>query len=165
LIELAQLHQLDEIFQLYRLCDIEMKKNGFTYWDDYPKKHQTKSDIINSSLYLLNQLDTLIAVITLDEEQFFPWFHVDWKYKEGTPLVIHRLAVHPRHQNKGFGKNMMDFAETWALENQYKNIRLDASSNNLGVHDFYTSIGYTVAGEVYLPVRDYPFTCYEKILS
>lgn len=163
MIEKADINDLEEVFSIYRLCDDAMKQQGYTYWDNYPKKHQTVSDINNGHLYKHSEEGIIKAVITLDEEQFFPWSRVHWKLKE-KPLIVHRLAVHPLYQRKQLGHTLMHYAESIARDNNHTALRLDVSADNIAVNKFYVSLGYELAGTVYLPVRDYPFNCYEKLL-
>lgn len=165
LIEKARLEDLEEVFQIYRQCDKQMQLDGFTYWKDYPKKRQTQADLIAKKLYKYSVDNVIQAVITLDEEQFFPWHLAQWKEDSEPALIVHRLAVLPRHQNKKLGNKLMAFAEEKAKSENYKSIRLDVSSNNTKALNFYLKQGYSPVGEVYLPVRDYPFTCFEKLVK
>lgn len=165
MIRKAQIKELDEIFAIYRLCDESMQASGFTYWIDYPKKHQTKTDIKNESLYVYASAEKLKAVITLDEQQFYPWSRVEWLDSNGKILAVHRLAVLPDDQGSGIAGLLMKFADDYAKQNGYTSIRLDASSNNLDVKNFYLNHDYHIRGEVYLPVRDWPFICFEKSLE
>jgi ribosomal protein S18 acetylase RimI-like enzyme len=59
----------------------------------------------------------------------------------------------------------MDFAENYAIENNYTSIRLDAFSNNPRALRFYENRDYQRRGEVFFPGRELPFYCFEKILK
>jgi len=123
-IRLAELSELDRIFSIYRQCDIKMQAQGYTYWINYPKKHQTEGDILSQTLYTYTDDSILKAVISLDEEQFFPWKLIKWKDTKGKALIVHRLAVLPEFQGQYLGHKLMTFAEEWAKENSYTSIRL-----------------------------------------
>ena len=142
-----------------------IQQQGFSYWHNYPKKYQTEDDINSKHLYKYSDSDIIKAVITLDESQFYPWSSVHWSRTDDKPLVVHRLAVHPEHQNRGLGKILMQFAEDFGLKHNNKTIRLDVSADNKAVNHFYISLGYAYRGSVYLPVRDIPFNCYDKSIS
>ena len=65
----------------------------------------------------------------------------------------------------GNGKKLMDFAESFAVENNFISIRLDTFSLNQRNNKFYRSRGYTQLGDVFFPMQsDLPFHCYEKVL-
>lgn len=76
--------------------------------------------------------------------------------------VIHRLMVHPKHEGKGIGQDLVKYIEILAKENQYGAIRLDVFSENLRAVSFYKKLGYEVAGEVLF--RKGRFYCCEKLL-
>jgi len=57
----------------------------------------------------------------------------------------------------------MNFAEEYAIENNYKSIRLDAYSANVAAVRLYEKRGYNKIGQVFFPHRKYPFYCFEKI--
>lgn len=84
---------------------------------------------------------------------------------DGKVLIIHRLAVHPLFQNQGFAKRLMDFAEDYAINENFSSIRLDAYSANEKVLRFYEAREYKKRGEVYFPDRKLPFYCYEKLFK
>jgi ribosomal protein S18 acetylase RimI-like enzyme len=80
-------------------------------------------------------------------------------------LVIHRLAINPVQQGKGFAKRLISFAEGEILRMDFKSIRLDAFSGNLKALMLYEGMGYQKRGEVNFPGRNLPFICFEKILQ
>ena len=90
---------------------------------------------------------------------------VKWLTKDFKNLYVHRLAVDPDYQKKGHGRRLMDFAESFAVENNFTSIRLDTFSLNHRNNKFYKSRGYTQLGDVFFPIQsDLPFHCYEKVL-
>ena len=68
-------------------------------------------------------------------------------------------------QKNGNGKKLMDFSESFAVENNFISIRLDTFSLNQRNNKFYRSRGYTQLEDVFFPMQsDLPFHCYEKVL-
>jgi ribosomal protein S18 acetylase RimI-like enzyme len=83
----------------------------------------------------------------------------------GDNLYIHRFAIHPTQQGTGKAQFFMEFAESYAIENNYCSIRLDTFSKNLRNQKFYELRGYKKLSDVYFPNQSvYPFHCYERIL-
>ena len=56
--------------------------------------------------------------------------------------VVENFVVSADYKREGIGKSMMDYIETFCLENLCSKIMLQASSENLDARDFYTAMGY-----------------------
>lgn len=56
-------------------------------------------------------------------------------------LKMRQVAVHPDHQGKGYGKQLVRFSEIWCLENGFKRIELHARSSAV---EFYVSMNYSI---------------------
>lgn len=106
--------------------------------------------------------DKTVGVIAINEIQDEEYKSIHWQNNDGKILVIHRLAIHPRSQKRGLAKQLMDFAEDYAVTNNYSSVRLDAYSGNQRVLRFYENRDYKKQGEVFFPKRILPFYCYEK---
>ena len=90
---------------------------------------------------------------------------VSWLTPNKKNLYIHRLAIHPNHQGKGYVKQLMDYAKNYAIKNNYASIRLDTFSQNHRNLKFYELRGYQKLEDIYFPKQsEYPFYCYELIL-
>jgi ribosomal protein S18 acetylase RimI-like enzyme len=58
-------------------------------------------------------------------------------------VVIHRMIVSRQAAGRGIGAFMLDHAETLARSAGKKWLVLDAWSNNVGLHNYYRSQGFT----------------------
>ena len=95
-------------------------------------------------------------------EEYIP---INWLSENDKNLYVHRLAIDPRHQGKGYAQKLMDFAEAFAKDNNYRSIRLDTFSQNKRNQKFYELRGYKQLDDIYFPKQsEYPFHCYELIL-
>jgi ribosomal protein S18 acetylase RimI-like enzyme len=56
---------------------------------------------------------------------------------------LYYLAVDPDHRNKGYGRVMMDAAESWLRERGIEKLQLMVRPDNKGVKNFYQSLGYS----------------------
>ena len=91
--------------------------------------------------------------------------HFYWHGEIKKNIYVHRLAVDPKYQGKGYGIKLMDFIEENALKKGYKSIRLDTFSKNKRNINFYKKRGYLKIEDIYFPNQSiYPFYCLEKIL-
>ncbi len=158
--------QRDEVFQLIMDCRKAMEEEGVFQWtDQYPTLKIISNDIQKGNLYRLTKNGKIAGVININELQDPEYKQVKWENSDVKIMVIHRLAVHPEFQKQGLAKRLMDFAENYAIENNYTSIRLDAFSNNPRALRFYENRDYQRRGEVFFPGRELPFYCYEKILK
>lgn len=162
-IEKAHLTDLEEIFQIYQNGKSELERNGLNQWtDNYPTIAIIQNDLEKGYMYVLKNGSEIIGAINISEEQEAEYQNVDWKFNDSKVLVIHRLVVDPKYQRQGYAKQLMDFAEDFAKNNDYSSIRLDAYSANKGVIEFYKKRNYIQRGNVNFPGREHPFYCMEK---
>ena len=170
---LAKTSQTQEIKDLYTACRKQMEAQQiFQWYKGYPNISNVQEDIQQQCLFVANAQglgldpdnEKCLAVICLNEEQDAVYSKVNWKYTEGQILVVHRLAIHPKFQNKGIGHLVMDFAEAFAQQEAYTAIRLDVYTGNPQAVQFYKKRGYQICGEVNFSLRELPFYCMEKLI-
>lgn len=162
-IEAAKIAELNEIFDIYLTAKAALEANGLFQWTDkYPTIALIENDIKKTVLYLLKNNEKIVGAINLSEDQEMEYQTIKWEFNASKVLVIHRLVIHPTYQKQGYGSNLMDFAENFAVEKDYTAIRLDAYSQNKNVIHFYKNRGYFIRGDVNFPARVYPFHCMEK---
>ncbi|MFO7828623.1 MAG: GNAT family N-acetyltransferase [Bacteroidales bacterium] len=156
---------LIEIMYLLRQCIEDFNKNNIYQWNvSYPDNFRLLREIEKGTLYLMINKGVPIATITFDDDQDSVFDGIEWKNKNDKFIVIHRIAVFPTWQNKGVGRKLMDFAEQYAKENNYKSIRLDVTSSNEQLVKIYEKLGYTKTGDVLYPKQKIPFKCLEKVI-
>jgi ribosomal protein S18 acetylase RimI-like enzyme len=164
-IKRAKPHQANQIFSMYKSCKSVLEAAGIFQWTvTYPSLETVERDINSKTLYSIIQNGECLGSICINSIQEIEYQMVDWACNDGKIMVIHRLAVHPRYQGRGYAKALMDFAEGYGLRNNYSSIRLDAYSKNEKSLNLYQKRGYQKMGEVFFPGRESPFFCYEKEL-
>ena len=166
-IELARTNELDRIKCIAEACAKDMINNNIFQWNEnYPSKDVFKDDIENNSLYVCKSGSMVIGCIMLCSEKDKVYKDVNWLTKDYKNLYLHRLAVDPSFQKNGIGRLLMDFVEKYAKNNKYKSIRLDTFSKNKRNNKFYRSRKYVQLDDVFFPMQsEFPFHCYEKIIS
>ncbi len=166
MIRKGQHKDINTIMELTRDCAQHMISKGIFQWNEhYPNKNVFINDIENSQLYVLEidiKIVGTIVISTIMDEEYKP---IKWLTSSERNIYIHRLAVHPDYQGKGFAQKLMDFAEKHAIENNYASIRLDTFSQNKRNQKFYKLRGYKRLEDIYFPKQsEYPFHCYELVL-
>ena len=166
MIRKATLEDIDPILEITRCCAIQMIKNGIYQWDEsYPNRSAFKKDIERGELFVLEENNSVIGCIVISTFMDAEYKTVDWVTSNDNNIYIHRLAVNPSQQGKGYAQRLMTYAEDHSRQNGFQSVRLDTFSQNKRNQDFYTQRGYQQLGNVYFPRQsDRPFYCYELVL-
>ena len=162
----AIITDLDIVKKIAEACAIDMANYSIFQWNEkYPSRDVFKNDIETGALYVIEINKKIVGCIMLSDVKDDSYKDVKWLTKDFKNLYVHRLAVDPDYQKKGHGRRLMDFAESFAVENNFTSIRLDTFSLNHRNNKFYKARGYTQLGDVFFPIQsDLPFHCYEKVL-
>jgi len=157
---------IEPIMVMAKACAKAMIANGIFQWNEnYPSATAFINDAKRNELYVLDinsEVKGTIVISILMDEEYKP---IEWLTKNTNNIYIHRLAIHPELQGKGYAQHLMDFAEQFAIENNYSSIRLDTFSQNKRNQKFYELRGYKQLGAIYFPKQsEYPFHCYELVL-
>lgn len=167
MIQAAALSDLSEIKLLTESCAVAMQEKGIFQWNEnYPSLEKLEQDIIQEELYVLkleSRISGIIVLTPVMDEEYVP---IEWLTSSGNNLYIHRLAVHPSAWGRGYGQQLMDFAEDYARRKGFDSVRLDTFSQNKRNQKFYETRGYQRLGDIYFPKQsEHPFHCYEKVLD
>nr|WP_321233783.1 GNAT family N-acetyltransferase [uncultured Psychroserpens sp.] len=166
MIRKATQNDIDTIIEITKACAKHMINQEIFQWNEhYPSRAAFENDVNRNELYVLeieNHISGCIVVSTLMDDEYIP---IRWLTPNNRNIYIHRVAIHPKHQGKGYARALMDFAEAFAIENNYTSIRLDTYSQNKRNQKFYELRGYKRLGNIYFPKQSiYPFYCYELII-
>lgn len=157
---------IKDILGITKACAIYMISQNIFQWNEhYPNTSAFKKDIDNGECYVLeieNEVIGCITISTFMDEEYIP---IMWLTPNGNNIYIHRLAVHPKHQGKGYAQQLLSYGEDYAKNNGFTSIRLDTFSQNKRNHKFYELRGYKKLGDIYFPKQsEHPFHCYELVL-
>ena len=166
MIRKGNLNDIKPIMQLTKACAIAMIAKGIYQWNEhYPNVSAFENDVERNELYVLElngEVKGTIVISTLMDKEYIP---IEWLTRSENNIYIHRLAIHPNLQGKGYAQQFMHFAEQYAIDNNYSSIRLDTFSQNKRNQKFYELRGYKRLGDIYFPKQsEFPFHCYELVL-
>lgn len=158
---------LEKLYSITKSCAKQMIAKGIFQWNEnYPSKEILQKDIELQQIWKLEEKGTIIGVIVLTEIEDKEYQDVKWLTRNNNNLYIHRLAIKPEYQRKGYAQELMNFAENYALQNNYNSIRLDTFSKNKRNQKFYKKRNYKKLGNIYFCNQsEFPFYCYEKVLN
>lgn len=166
MIRCAKVQEIPDILRITRACATHMADRGIFQWNEYyPRLEIIEKDLARQELYVLIEhaaIIGLVVITTLMDEEYKA---INWLTANRNNLYIHRLAVDPEYQGKGYARQLMDFAEDLANKAGAVSIRLDTFSQNERNQQFYAQRGYKQLGDIYFPNQSaHPFYCYELVL-
>lgn len=156
----------DDVLQASQVLEevkTHMFDQGIDQWDqEYPNKKILTADVKKGEGFVCIEKGEVLAYMALNElcdEEYN-----DLKWNTPAPfIVIHRLYVKPAAQGRGISSKMIQYAERFAVDNNYPSIRFDAFSLNDTANAVYIKKGYELVGTVRF--RKGIFNCYEKIIE
>ena len=155
-------NQLSDAFSIIESVIAKMNAEQIFQWDEqYPSREIIEEDINNGHAFGFFQSDELRGYIVLNENYSPEYNSLEWKDKNSTALIVHRLSIKADYQGQGIAKQLMIFAEEYSINKGYSSIRLDAFLHNKAALSLYENLGYTKVGTVMF--RKGRFNCYEKI--
>lgn len=162
----ATIEQLDTIERIYRACGARLAEQGFHNWGDfYPPRATIINDIQTQNLWVLSANDgELLGMVVVDKIEPAVYQSIRWHWQTPHASYIHRLAVSPYQQGKGFAVRLMLEAERIARQRGSDAMRLDAYSINSQLLRFYEKLGYRSTGQSVELGEPWlhPFICFEK---
>ncbi|SHI65257.1 N-acetylglutamate synthase, GNAT family [Arenibacter nanhaiticus] len=166
MIRRAKKHEITDILGITNSCAEDMIKKGIFQWNkNYPSREAFERDLDRNELYVLEKNEIIIGCIVISDFMDKEYIPIHWDTPNTKNMYIHRLAVHPDHQGKGYASLLMDFAEDLAKTHNFLSIRLDTLSKNKRNISFYTARGYQQKEDIYFPHKsEFPFHCYELVL-
>jgi len=166
MIRVASHSDIASVLKLTKACAKHMIENEIFQWNEhYPNQSAFENDNERQELYVAEIDEKIVGCIVISTFMDEEYHSVEWLTPTQDNLYIHRLAVHPDVQGKGFAQRLMDFAETKAKIDKKCSIRLDTFSQNKRNQKFYELRGYKRLGSIYFPKQsEHPFYCYEYVL-
>jgi ribosomal protein S18 acetylase RimI-like enzyme len=116
-------------------------------------------------LYVLEIKNKLIGCLVISNKMDEFYSKVKWLTPNQNNIYLHRLAIDPEFQKKGYAKQLMTFSFKYAKTKNINSIRLDTFSGNPFNNIFYSNLGFKKLGKIYFRKQsDKPFYCFEKVM-
>nr|WP_298792506.1 GNAT family N-acetyltransferase [uncultured Allomuricauda sp.] len=166
MIRYAKISEIDDIMTITRACANKMIQNGIYQWNEhYPTKSAFLKDLERKELYVKQYEGKVIGAIVISTHMDDEYMPIEWLTPNGNSTYIHRVCIHPDFQGMGYAQELMDYAEAYSRENNFKSVRLDTFSQNKRNQRFYEQRGYQRLGDIFFPKQStHPFHCYELVL-
>jgi len=124
--------------------------------DIYPTRQLIQASIEQNEL-AISLIDGIIAgAMVINQEVAEGYDQLPWRVDAAKDqvMVIHALGISIRHQGKGIGKKMVEFAINLCREKDMKVIRLDVLAANIPAQKLYMSMGFEYIGTIPLFYED-----------
>ncbi len=166
MIRRAKILEIPEILCITEACARHMAQRGIDQWNEnYPNRAAFEKDVERGELFVIEESGRILGTVVISGIRDLEYEDVSWLTPHGNNIYIHRLAVAPEYQGRGYARQLMDYAESLAREHGAISVRLDTFSQNKRNQQFYEQRGYKRLGNIYFPLQSvHPFHCYELIL-
>ena len=116
MIRLATKQDLSRIIEITHACAAFMiSKNIFQWNEHYPNIETFEKDVDNQTLYVIESDLVVIGCIVISDHMDDFYSKVKWITPNNKNIYLHRLAVHPNYQGKGYAKQLMNFSFDFEL--------------------------------------------------
>jgi len=140
-IQNSTIENLDTIFHLYRLATDFQTTKFWVQWPEFDRQ-LVIDEIKENRQWQLCIADTIACVwaTTFDDPDI-------WEEKNVDPAVyIHRIAVNPAFRGQHLVMAIVEWAKTFALQNDKQYIRLDTVGENHQLIQHYQKCGFDFLG-------------------
>lgn len=157
---------LEEAWTLLDTARNLMLTNGRKQWTkDYPSRELIENDIAGGDAYILTVDGEVAAYAKLAVNGEPEYAHLEGSWlSEQDYVVIHRLAVSPRHRGHGLSKRLFHEAEKWAALQGAHSIKVDTNYDNVEMLNILPHLGYTYCGQIHYGAKG-DRKAFEKLIS
>ena len=165
MIRLATDEDLKSIMNIINDVKEEMKKENNPQWHaDYPLISDFQKDMDEKSLYVLEENNDIVGLICIQINSNDQYQQV--KNQTDSPaLVLHRLAISPKFQKKGYAQKLFQFAEETAIKNNIFFLKADTEKSNKKMNQLFKKLNFTKKGTLTWSDNNGIFNYYEKKLG
>ena len=145
MIHIVKATELNKVDALALRAIQQMKQDGIAQWDEsYPRAVHFLQDIRHASLYGVYDEGQLLGVACMDQNYHESYHSLAWDLSDS--LIVHRVAVDPKAQGKGVGRQLLLHAEQLAKQKQARFVKIDTHPDNHKMLGLLKKLGYVEVG-------------------
>ena len=155
-----------EIEKIYEDGSLKLKSLGIKQWQgqDKPNLDNFKNLIANKNIFVLEDNNRVVSTVIIYDYDLDYEKNLDGKWNSPKAYVaLHRIGTLESERNKGYGRKIIEFAESYARENNFKSVRIDTHRENKSMQNLLKSMNYIYVGLVYLDGKNERLA-FEKVL-
>ncbi|WP_307242355.1 GNAT family N-acetyltransferase [Catenuloplanes indicus] len=145
---------MDALVEIYQAAQRWLAQQGSDQWakNSEARVRGIFEDAINRGGCLVAEESGRVVGTATVDEYADPEF---WQPEDGPEdaLYVHRMVIDREASGRNIGGQLLDFAESLAVDHERKWLRLDAWRTNEKLHDYYRKQGFTHIRTVELPHR------------
>jgi GNAT superfamily N-acetyltransferase len=130
---------IQAVAQLWTEAAAWLAQQGTDQWQYPIKMHNIRSAVAAGSCWLAEERGALVGTITIDTNADEGLWDDD---ELADAVIVHRMVVARSHAGQGIGNLLLDHAEAIGRALGRHWIRLDAWTNNTGLHSYYQRAGF-----------------------
>lgn len=156
----------EKIEKIYEDGSLKLKNLGIDQWQGNEKPNLNNFSNLNENkiIYVLEDEEIIVSTVIIYDKDDDYENNLAGEWKSPRPYVaLHRIGSLASERKKGYGRKIIEFAESYARENNFKSVRIDTHRENKSMQNLLNALGYTYVGLVYLGGKSERFA-YEKVL-
>ena len=137
----SQTADIPAVFKLYDFATAFQEKVGTNSWKGF-EVSMVENEIKEERHFVIRDEGVISAtfVITFSDPLI-------WKEANEDPAVyIHRIATHPDFRGRNYVQQIVDWTIDFAKAKNLKYVRLDTTSGNERLNQYYIKCGFTYKG-------------------
>ncbi|WP_080875494.1 GNAT family N-acetyltransferase [Oceanobacillus timonensis] len=166
----GSLQDFQEVMQIINDSRNKLAASGSPQWsnEDAPKEADIKNKIEKGNNYVFTINQTIIgtAIIADEEEPAYSSIRYGgWDTSQGGYATIHKFAINPEINGKGYGKTFLKLLLLLCKEKGLSEIRIDTHPQNRAMQQVILSAGFAFKGIIHLPFVNGERYAYQLFLS
>lgn len=156
----------EKIEKIYNDGSKKLKSLGINQWQgqDMPNLDNLQELINNKNIFVLEDHGKVVSTVIIYDYDIDYEKNLDGKWNSPKAYVaLHRIGTLGSEVKKGYGRKVIELAESYARENNFKSVRIDTHRGNKTMQGLLKSLNYKYVGLVYLSGKNERLA-FEKIL-
>lgn len=138
---LSKISDIDAVFELYDAATAFQKKVGTNSWKGF-ERTMIEDEIAAQRHFVIRDENQISATFVLTFSD-----PIIWKEADKDPSVyIHRIATHPNFRGRNYVQKIVNWTKEYAKNEGKKFVRLDTTSGNEPLNQYYIKCGFTYKG-------------------
>lgn len=154
------------ILEIYEDGSKKLKSLGLDQWQgqDKPNLDNFKELIDNKNIFVLEDHGKVVSTVIIYDFDIDYENNLDGTWQSPKPYVaLHRIGTLESERKKGYGRKVIELAEAYARENNFKSVRIDTHRGNKTMQGLLKPLNYNYVGLVYLSGKNERLA-FEKVL-
>jgi ribosomal protein S18 acetylase RimI-like enzyme len=148
---LAHISEIKIALDLLKLAALRLKSKNIDQWQYWLNPSDEKvewinSGFLNNEIYFIVDEAKIIGMYRLQNQDLIYWGDMN-----DSSNYIHSLVVIDEYTGNKIGSTLLKYLIEKARNNNVSFFRLDCNASNIGLCNYYLSLGFQKVGEVLMP--------------